>query len=480
VFAWYDHAIVFCGVTMKIVVTLFRRGPLSRLIRCICIVAACCLTTHAQSDDAELVRARDEFISKTFTDCGNQNYYFGPYAKSPLECVIPNPTNRMDTARKVTACSGMVEYKGFAFASSITVQRPESAAVVMPLKPEGVLLLPPRSGEAGVALLLLHYQTYRLRVQVSSRSMESPNGSASTDWEPWSELEPNLIPATDFQVDDKGTVYHLPAGTSIFGVMIGGNGRWMFSPGPDFPAKTSLTDVLSRVGIIPAESSTIANGTRVFPLNFVSPQALTGGGIDRISAQKPKSCEAVPGVAEITPAQQAVFHSLDRAIEADETALQSAPKFQGSAEAFAQQLPGFVRQAASAKGLDPEKYSPEVAEIASIVQTCAKVTEAMADSVKDPYSGTPILARIGNKKEYAVCIFGRYFQLSPGSQSKVPSLNLILHTKAADDLRGGFREQALSQKERWGTGLSVIVSFNVPKTRPPDYVVNAMIDQAAH
>jgi len=211
-----------------------------------CVVPFCCLTAKAQSGASDLARARDEFISKVFTRCGGI-YYFGPHEVNHLGCTIVNPTNRVSTAREVTGCAELIEYKDFDLAPSVTVVHRGAGSEPMDLDPRGILRIPDPAGVERV-LLLITYASHRSRMRVTSRPVEDVNGSTQA-WEPWGKSIPNVTPSTFVNLGDDRTQYQLPPGTKAFGVMIRENGQWIFAPGPDFPLETSLTQVFARVGL---------------------------------------------------------------------------------------------------------------------------------------------------------------------------------------------------------------------------------------
>jgi hypothetical protein len=182
---------------MKAVFALPNAECRRRAVAIICAVATCRVMANAQSDDSELAHARDEFISKMFTKCGGQTYYFGPYRVNHLGCTIPNTTNSVATAQEVTDCAEMIEYKDLDFAPSVMLERPGSPGAAEALHPEGTLKLPRlRTDPAGVerTLLLITYTSYRSRMRVTSRSFRSVSSGTSEEWDSWEKPIPNITP----------------------------------------------------------------------------------------------------------------------------------------------------------------------------------------------------------------------------------------------------------------------------------------------
>ena len=256
-------------------------------------VLACCVITKAQGEE-DITRARDEFISQIFTKCNDTTYYFGPREMNASSCAIVNPTNRVDTARKVTGCAEMIEYTNLTLAPSVAVLEQNSHQTKL-LQPKGTLELHVASDPPGIerVLVILAYTSSRSRMRVTSQLLESGTGAAQ-DWDPWERSIANVRPPTLLDVGDRH--YQLLPGTVAFGTMIKRNGKWTFAPGPDFPLLNSLSQDFGRVGVdlgplgdIVGQQMRSPGVTAILPP--FSQLMASSGGIQKIAANKPASCE---------------------------------------------------------------------------------------------------------------------------------------------------------------------------------------------
>jgi hypothetical protein len=266
----------------------FRR----RVFATVCALEVLGLMANAQTDRRDLEQARDEFISKIFTKCG-QTYYFGPQPTNTLVCGAPNSTNSMATAREVTDCDELIEYKDLDLTPFVTVDRQGSADSVVALNPKGTLKLQLPTDPPGVerVLLLISYTSSRSRMRVASRSYLYRNGQ-SREWEPWGKPTPNLaLPVTP--IPDKNSTYVLPPTSRAFGLMTKMGGRWFFAPGPDLPLQPSLGQILGRVGTDggPILDNFGSRGLGLAALMTPIPELMAKSGfIQEISSEKPTSC----------------------------------------------------------------------------------------------------------------------------------------------------------------------------------------------
>lgn len=452
-----------------------KAGFQPRVLATICAVA-CSLIANAQSEDSDIAHARDDFISKVFTKCNVQNYYFGPHPVNRLSCTIPNPTNSVSTAREVLDCAELTEYENLHFASSVTAQLPRTEGVVVALHPEGTLKLPRmRTDPPGVerVLLLVTYTSYRSRMRVTSRPMTSM-GRGSQDWESWGRPVPNVAPSTFMNMGANGPVYVLPPRTKAIGLISGKNGQWTLTPGPDFPFQSSVAQMFGRVGLDGGTTGDVlADQTRALgpaAIMIPFPELMADARIiEKIASEKPASCGDIQEHGEPNAAQRQFNDSM----KADATAARAAPEFHGSVDDFAQHLPEWVKVFANADGLDPANYSRESAYIAPNIRTCLTITDDMAESVKDRFSGLPVLFKLG--KEYRDCAFGMHnvtAVVDPNWRTKKPIMGYYQNPPAS----GGHRDLA---DQRWSAGLRIEVFLAGVKPRP-DYIVNATIEPLAH
>jgi len=77
------------------------------------------------------------------------------------------------------------------------------------------------------------------------------------------------------------------------------------------------------------------------------------------------------------------------------------PVFDGTIDEFTAAFPGFLQQAAIAKGQDPRSYEQEASYIVGLVRTCSQITPQMAKSVTSEY-GITYLSKLGAEK-YGKC-----------------------------------------------------------------------------
>jgi hypothetical protein len=423
------------------VITPFVEPPKTRLLHAVAILTSLLpfsLILKAQPDETEIARARDEFMSKVFTKCNDETYYFGPHQLDRLDCVIPNRTNNVATAREVQGCAELIEYKDLKLAPVVLSGRPGSVGVPMTLHPQGTLEFEDR------VFLLIGYTSYRSQLRVISSPLMDAGGRTQA-FEPWGKSMPNVMPSTVMELGEKRVEYRLPPGTQAFGVMAGKNGHWIFAPGPDFPLMAPITQVLGRVGL---DGGPVANaaGERTRTLG---PAALSGvinlgtaNVIRRIASEKPASCDALArdgwGVPRSIPVPPLFRPGTVLSPAASE--MVNPPKFAGTADQVATAFPSLLQQAAAKAGLDAQAFAKESEFVVNSIRTCAQITPAMAEGTRRK-DLPPSMSLVNIKNlpaPYAVCVSGGVTD----PNAKYPDTRLALQIQVDPDgwqLGKGFR-----------------------------------------
>ena len=331
------------------------RHPRRRVAFICCFVLACGLTLNAQNNESEVARARDEFLSKVFTTCGQGTAYLGPHELYKVACTIPNPTNGVATAREVKDCAELIEYKDLKPAPRVTVvERPGAAGVPKALHPEGTLELAllPTDRVAAVdkrILLLISYTSSRSQMKIISAPFNDSAGRTQ-QFDAWGQPAPNVMPSTVVRLGDNQVAYQLPPGTMAFGLMTRKSGQWIFAPGPDFPAQPSPAQVLKRVGLDggPVADAVGERMRALGPAVMVTPinELLAGTRvIQKIASEKPASCKALAqegwGVPREGPLSAPPLVRPGTVLPPAAAAMVNPPKFSGTADQFTPRSPVF-------------------------------------------------------------------------------------------------------------------------------------------
>ena len=429
---------------------------------------ACGLTLNAQSDESDVARARDEFLSKVFTTCSQGTAYLGPHELYRVACTIPNPTNRVATAREVKDCAELIEYKDLKPAPRVTVvERPGAAGVPKALHPEGTLELAllPTDRLAAVEkriLLLISYTSSRSQRKIISAPFNDSAGRTQ-QFDAWGKPVPNVMPSTAVRLGDNQVEYQLPPGTMAFGLMTKKSGQWIFAPGPDFPAQPSPAQVLTRVGLDggPVADAVGERMRALGPAMMVTPinELLAGSRvIQQIASGKPASCKALTqqgwGVPREGPLAPPPLVRPGTVLSPAAASMVNPPKFAGTADQFAAAVPDLLQRAAAAAGLDAQAFAKESEYVINSIQTCAQITPGMAaDTIrKDVPSARKLvnLRTLGDR--YAVCVQGG----STAPNAQFPDTRIAI--------------QMLAGPDNWltGKGFSAFVFFlrPAPGNRP--------------
>jgi len=246
---------------------------------------------QAQSSASELTQRRDEFISRFFTQCNEDTYYFGPKQAFNADCHSVNRTNQVRTGRQVTDCAEMIEFDEMRF--------------------RGVLEAPILNTDrvAGVeekVLIIVDYASSRSRMRVTDKPVEGSTRTTNTHWDPWEPAVLNISPSMSHTVLEaqQRRQPELPAGAKAIGIMIRKQRDWTFYPGPDFPLLGSFTRVFGVNAGQLVESLLVPNRN-------IGPAAEVLHGLaselDKIASAKPASCAVAFG-EERSPALPSAAH----------------------------------------------------------------------------------------------------------------------------------------------------------------------------
>jgi hypothetical protein len=148
------------------------------------------------------------------------------------------------------------------------------------------------------------------------------------------------------------------------------------------------------------------------------------------------------------------------------------PEFHGSADEFALAFPGFLRQAAIARGLDARTFESEANDIIARVKLCSQITGQMVHSIAPKYGGAGI-ARLSD--------LGSQYQKCQGPFI-APSLQINPNYKAMDvQITGSINGSARwADPYSWKTPgplqISIEFSPGPHASRPRDVPISLIVD----